>query len=159
MVNIPELSMDAIAENDMCFGCGKANPIGLKLKFSKDRDSVKAKFIPTENHQGWPGYAHGGVLMSVIDEAIGWVTFLANVYNVTAKIEVRLKSMARLGEPLIVTARITSQSKRLLETEVDLKRKDGTLVAEAKSIQFIVNTTEDESLPTISRRMARRIDG
>ncbi len=149
--------MDAITDNDMCFGCGKANPIGLKLKFSRDGDAVKAEFLPNENHQGWPGYTHGGVLMSVIDEAIGWVTFLSGIYNVTAKMELRLKSMAKLGEPLIVTARITSQSRRLIETEVNLKRKDGSLVAEAKSTQFIVNTMEDISKPSLSERLADRL--
>lgn len=141
-MEIPQITLDSITENDMCFGCGKKNPIGLKLKFHKDGDTVKAEFTPAEVHQGWPGYTHGGVLMSVLDEAIGWITHLANIYNVTAKMEVRLKSMARIGVPLIVSARITEQSKRLLETRAELRRKDGTLVAEATSLQYVVNTPE-----------------
>jgi len=158
MVTIPKISMDDIAENNMCFGCGKTNPIGLKMKFVRDGDSVKSEFVPNENHQGWPGYTHGGILMAIIDEAIGWVTFLTGVYNITAKLDLKLKSMAKVGEPLIVTARITSQSKRLIETKVDIKRKDGILIAEAESIQFIVDAKEAKGSPPISERMSERLN-
>jgi acyl-coenzyme A thioesterase PaaI-like protein len=137
-MEIPRLSLPKITGNNMCFGCGKDNPISLKLKPYRDGDIARAEFTPSEYHQGWPGYVHGGILMTLLDESIGWISFVNKIYNVTARMEVRLKSMARIGEPLIVSARIVKQSRRLLEIEADIKRKDGTVVAEAASIQYNV---------------------
>jgi hypothetical protein len=34
----------------MCFACGPANPIGLKIKFIVDGDECTAEFTPDENH-------------------------------------------------------------------------------------------------------------
>ncbi len=124
----------------MCFGCGRENPHSLKMTFTQDGDLTKSEFVPTECHQGWPDYVHGGVLMAAIDESIGWATYHANVYTVTAKIEIRLKSMARVGVPLILISRIAKQTSRTLEVEVQITRHDGSIVAEASSIQYIVKT-------------------
>ncbi len=137
-MDLPKLDLEKVSGNRLCFGCGKDNPLGLKLDPHREGDIARAEFTPVEYHQGWPGFAHGGVLMAVLDEIIGYAAYYANVYDVTAKIEIRLRSMARIGEPLIASARITKQSKRLLEITADLQRKDGTVVAEATSIQFIV---------------------
>jgi len=140
-MEIPQLNLPRIRENGMCFGCGKDNAFSMKLQPYRDGDFARAEFTPEERHQGWPGYTHGGVLMTVLDEIIGYASYYQNIYNVTARIEVRIKSMARIGEPLIASARIAKQSRRLLEIEADLKRRDGSVVAEASSIQFIVQTS------------------
>ncbi len=76
--------------------------------------------------------------MAAIDESIGWATFQKHIFSVTAKIDIRLRSMARIGEPLTIVARIAKQTSRTLEVEVQMKRQDGSLVAEASSVQFIV---------------------
>jgi acyl-coenzyme A thioesterase PaaI-like protein len=142
-MDLPRLSFEKIEAYDMCFGCGKANQHGLKMGFTQeDADTAQGEFIPRENHQGWPGYVHGGILMTALDEGIGWVCHLKNIYTVTAKIEVRLKSMARIGEPLIISATIKNQNRRLLEVEANAKRRDGSIVAEASSVQFIMQPSE-----------------
>jgi acyl-coenzyme A thioesterase PaaI-like protein len=137
-VDLPQLSLSKFENNGMCFGCGELNPHSLKMKSRSDGDTAICEFIPTEFHQGWPGYAHGGALMAAIDESIGYATFLKKVYCVTAEINVRLKSMASLQEPLTVFARVVKQTSRTLEVEALVKRQDGSLVAEASSIQYIV---------------------
>jgi acyl-coenzyme A thioesterase PaaI-like protein len=137
-MEMPRLSLKKIEKsNGMCFGCGQLNTHGLKLKFVLDGGSAKADFTPDECCQGWPDFVHGGVLMAAMDEAIGWVTVLHQIYTVTAKMDIRFKSMARIGEPLVVSAIITRQTKRLVEVEAQIKRKDDSVVAEANSMQFI----------------------
>jgi acyl-coenzyme A thioesterase PaaI-like protein len=137
-MEIPNLSMAKFDKNPMCFGCGKDNPHSLKIRFYMDGVVAKAEFIPTEYHQGWPGHVHGGALMAAIDESIGWATFQKHIFSVTAKIDIRLRSMARIGEPLTIIASIAKQTSRTLEVEVRMKRQDDSLVAEATSVQFIV---------------------
>ena len=139
-MDLPKLTLQKADRNDMCFGCGKDNPVGLHLKFYEEGDTVKAEFVPNENHQSWPGYVHGGVLSVILDEAIGKACFREKAYCVTAQLDICIKSMARIGEPLIASGHITRRSKRLFETEAELRRKDGTIVAEASSLQFVVNT-------------------
>jgi len=139
-MDIPQLTLAKVDKNPLCFGCGKDNPFSLKMKFYMEGDAAKAEFLPTEFHQGWPDYVHGGALMAAIDETIGWVVFQKRIYSVTAKIEVRLKSMARIGEPLTITSRIAKQTRRTLEVEVQMQRRDGSIVAEASSVQYIVKT-------------------
>ena len=63
----PELSISAC---DLCFGCGEKNPCGLKLKFDWDGRTASSHFTPTELHQGWQGIIHGGILTSLLDEAM-----------------------------------------------------------------------------------------
>ena len=45
-----------------CFLCGLENPVGLKLAFYEDEDNrVLARYVPDEEHQGYPGLMHGGI--------------------------------------------------------------------------------------------------
>ena len=137
-MEIPELNLEKVKANPMCFGCGRDNPQSLKMKFFQDGDTTGAEFLPREHHQGWPGHVHGGALMTAIDEAIGKAAFDKGIWAVTAKIEIRLKSMARIGEPLIVKTRIIKQTSRTAEVEARLNRQNGSAVAEALALLFIV---------------------
>jgi acyl-CoA hydrolase len=137
-MDIPELKLEKITENPMCFGCGKANPHSLKMKVFQEGGITKTEFLPNESHQSWPGHVHGGALMAALDEGIGWATFSKGIYAVTAKIDIRLKSMAHIGEPLIVSARITKKTSRTVEVEAQINRRDDSLVAEAAALLYIV---------------------
>ena len=56
-----------------CFGCSERNPIGLHLSFTMADGEVRAPFTPQAEHQGWPGFMHGGLVATMLDEAMGWV--------------------------------------------------------------------------------------
>ncbi len=143
-MEIPRLSVDTSPnEYRMCFGCGKDNPIGLKLKFQQDGKQVRAEFTPKEHHQGWPGYVHGGVLFCLLDEAVGYATMYTGNNAVTAKIQIRLKRMVQVGEPLVITASVKKNNKRLVETEASICLKDGTVIAEASSTQFVFSQRKE----------------
>jgi acyl-coenzyme A thioesterase PaaI-like protein len=137
VMEIPKINLEKMDSNDMCFGCGKKNEHGFQLKFRHEGRTATAEFTPMEFHQGWPGFVHGGAMMAVLDEAIGWATHFEDLFTVTAKIEIRIKSMARVGEKLIVSATIVKETTRTTEMEATLKRLDGSIVAEATSLQFI----------------------
>ena len=53
-----------------CFGCGQENPIGLRLSPHVDGDAVVASFVPKDDHQGWPGIVHGGIIASLLYEVL-----------------------------------------------------------------------------------------
>jgi acyl-coenzyme A thioesterase PaaI-like protein len=140
----PKLDITPPKEYDYCFGCGDANPIGLKLKFDWDDETrtASAEFTPNENFQGWSGYLHGGITACVLDEAMGWVAMFAGTSNVTARMQVRFRQMVPIGQTYIISCTVTKQTKRLIETEATLKDKKGEVFAEGTSTQFIVGTRE-----------------
>jgi acyl-coenzyme A thioesterase PaaI-like protein len=142
----PKIDLNPMPEYTMCFGCGKSNPIGLKLKFNWDEKTrtAAAEFNPTENLQGWPGHLHGGITSCVLDEAMGWAAMLAGFNNVTAKMEIRFRQMVPLNGSYIVSCTVTKQTRSLIETAAKLTDKNGTVYAEGTSIQFIASPRNGE---------------
>ena len=137
MVTLPRLSIDT-KRIDKCFGCGKNNPIGLKLSFQWDGEVARAEFTPTELYQGWSGIVHGGIIICILDEAISYAAFFNGMTCVTATVQARLKRPALIGEPLIITGSITRKTKRLAEAKAAICLKDGTLVAEGTATQIVI---------------------
>jgi acyl-coenzyme A thioesterase PaaI-like protein len=143
MESWPKLDLNTNRDYSMCFGCGQANPFGLKLKFEWDGTTARAEFVPGPNYQGWSGYLHGGVTACVLDEAMGWVATFSGLYNVTAKMQIRFRQMVPIGDTYIVSCSVKRQTRRLVETEAFLTGLDGQVFAEGTSTQFVVKSRED----------------
>ena len=65
---------------------------------------------------------------------------------VTASLEVRLKQPIEVGIPLIVTASVTRKSRKLIETRAKICSQNGTIIAEGKSKQFIIEEESGDSI-------------
>jgi acyl-coenzyme A thioesterase PaaI-like protein len=50
-----------------CYGCGRLNEHGLKIKSYWDGEEAVALVEPKPYHIGIPGYVYGGLIASVID--------------------------------------------------------------------------------------------
>jgi uncharacterized protein (TIGR00369 family) len=137
MVAIPKVTLNADLDEGFCFGCGRNNPIGLKLKFKWDGDTIRTEFTPDRTHQGWPGLLHGGILGTLLDEAMSNVAYATGNTCLTANINIRIRQPIKVEVPLFVTARITRLGKRLIETEGRVCLRDGTVVAESTAKQFV----------------------
>ena len=144
MINRPQ-AIDIEKGYSMCFGCGEDNPIGLKLSFQRDGKAVKAEFTPGKLHQGWADVVHGGILHSILDEAVSYAAIFEGLFCITAKMETRLKRPAIIGEPLIITAATTRKTSRLVEAEAKISAKDGTLIAESSATLFVISKKKDIS--------------
>ena len=53
---------------------------------------------------------------------------------ITARAEVRFRRPARIGEPLAISATVTSKAKKLLRPSATISRQDGTVVAEGAAV-------------------------
>jgi len=137
MVVLPRVSLDTDLNEGLCFGCGCNNPIGLKLSFTWDGDTLRTEFTPDKAHQGWPGLLHGGILACLLDEAMSNAAYATGNTCLTASINIRLRQPVKVEESLVVTARITRHRKKLIETAGQVCLKDGTIVAESTAKQFI----------------------
>jgi acyl-coenzyme A thioesterase PaaI-like protein len=102
-----EAPLDAARSDHHCFGCGDRNPIGLHLRFSRDEQGVSASFVPRPEHQGFEETVHGGIISTVLDEAMAQAIATAGIWAVTGEMRVRFRRPLRVGEAAIVTARVT----------------------------------------------------
>lgn len=50
-----------------CYGCGRLNEHGLKIKSYWEGDDAVARFIPEDYHIAIPGFVYGGLIASLID--------------------------------------------------------------------------------------------
>jgi uncharacterized protein (TIGR00369 family) len=88
-----------------CFGCGGANPSGMKLAFELDQDTGRAsgRFVLGSRYGGGGGasFAHGGVIAILLDEVMGKISKLAKERAVTAELNIEYR------KPVPVDAEIT----------------------------------------------------
>ncbi|SFL60646.1 PaaI family thioesterase [Halanaerobium salsuginis] len=90
-------------DDRMCFACGKENPISLALKFERISETeVEAKFTPQPIHQGYTGVIHGGILATLLDEAMAYAVGERGIKAFTAELNIRYKKPAQVGEKLVI---------------------------------------------------------
>jgi len=119
----------------MCFVCGMENPIGLKAFFYEDDDGrVIVKFTPRQEHQGYPGFMHGGIISALMDEVIGRVVTSLDIWAVTAKLELKFRKPVPLGEELTIIGEMVRLRSRSFEAKGELRLADGTLAVEGYGV-------------------------
>jgi acyl-coenzyme A thioesterase PaaI-like protein len=124
-----------------CFGCGDLHPTGLHLKAKvEDGLSISAEFTVTENHQGAPGLAHGGLLSLAFDEALGKLMWLLRAPAVTARLETDFLAPVPIGTTIYISARITGVQGRKVYSEAEgrLNGPTGAIAVRAASLFIIV---------------------
>jgi acyl-coenzyme A thioesterase PaaI-like protein len=113
------------------------NPLGLGLRFSKETPGLVARFDPRPGHRGPPGFLHGGIAATVLDEtmaSLGWA--LDDVPCVTATLELRYRKPVPLdGSALRIEAwRDRPEARRTQRVKGRLLLADGTVAVEASGI-------------------------
>src|SRR5215217_339770 len=125
MPDVPEPteidSFSIVRSDHGCFGCGDDNPIGLHLEFIRDREGVKASFIPVPEHQGFDDVIHGGIISAVLDEAMAWAAACAGFWAVTGEMRIRFRQPLNIGASATVTARVSGTRGRLVTTAAELQ--------------------------------------
>ena len=91
-------------QKNYCFGCGTNNPQGMRLKFAYDEDIRRfvCHFRLSKRYTGPPGHAHGGIIATILDEAMGKVNKLRHVIALTSQITVNYLKPVPLNKPLRV---------------------------------------------------------
>jgi acyl-coenzyme A thioesterase PaaI-like protein len=124
-----------------CFGCGEKHPTGLHLvAHVGNAMDITAEFVVSENHQGAPGLAHGGLLSLAFDEALGKLMWLLRAPAVTARLETDFLKPVPMGSKLFITAEITGQVSRKVYCSAigRLNSPDGEIAVRAAALCVIV---------------------
>ncbi len=114
----------------MCFACGEMNDRGLQMQFRREGDRTICDYTPCDYQQGFPGRMHGGVVATLVDEAMGWAVYHASAWAATARLNVRFRAPIRLDQPLRIEAWVTRDRARLIELRAEVRDTRGALLAE-----------------------------
>ena len=126
--------METAYETKHCFGCGRDNPIGLKLDMKLDSDRCVAYFTPKAEHESYGDRMHGGLTSTLLDEVMGDYVFRkAGKPAYTARLEIRFRSAIRIGETVKVEGWPEVHRGRLFIMKGKITHADGTPAAEAKA--------------------------
>lgn len=118
-----------------CFVCGENNPGGLRLNFEIDREkqTLKTTFVASSVYQGYDGIVHGGIISTLLDEAMAKLAYELGYNAITASLEIRFKKPVPILERLTVYGEITEVKRRIVKAKALVTKGDGTVLAAATS--------------------------
>ncbi|HEX9457238.1 MAG TPA: PaaI family thioesterase [Candidatus Acidoferrum sp.] len=122
-----------------CFGCGGDNAGGMKLTFDQDNKNrrIVGRFVLGERYQGGGGFAHGGIIAVLLDEAMGKVCRFREVRAVTAELTVEYLKPVKVQHEIIVEGRETEQKGRNIFMTGEIRDADGLVLARSRA-RFVV---------------------
>jgi len=125
--------------NNPCFGCGGANPSGMKLAFEQDdaRQRIVGRFRLGEVYQGGSGFLHGGIIALLLDEAMGKAARFHAEHAVTAELRIEYKRPIPAGSEIVVEGFVTRREGRQLYHEGEIRNEAGDLLARGEG-RFVI---------------------
>ncbi len=129
---------NAFVDNKRCFVCGKANAAGLQIEYRTDpgRGESHADIVIPERFQGWENIVHGGILATVLDEAMIYAAGALGHKCVTGEITVRFVKPASTETGYTLEGRTLEDKGRIILAESVLLDAAGEEVAKAAGKLF-----------------------
>src|SRR5215469_3746271 len=127
-----------------CFGCGPANPQGLHLIFTTDTTHLDhptaiTHFQLDRNHEGPPGHIHGGIVATLLDEAMSKLNRPLNVLAMTRHMEVDYLRPVPLYQTLTLISRHVRRDGRKLFHQAEIQTANGEVLARSKGLFIVVD--------------------
>ena len=121
-------------QKNFCFGCGKNNLDGMHLRFTYDeeRDCFVCRFRLGKRYTGPPAHCHGGIIATLLDEAMGKVNKLRHVVALTSEITVNYLKPVPLNKPLRVESREVEVKGRKHINMAEILNEKGEVLARSR---------------------------
>jgi uncharacterized protein (TIGR00369 family) len=128
-------------KKNWCFACGKDNPQGMHLKFSFDgeRRHFVSHFRLSKRYTGPPGHCHGGIIATILDDAMSKLSKLRDVIAATSRMNVEYLKPVPLHKPLRVECREISKRGRRLTRVAEIMDQTGTVLARSRGVFVIID--------------------
>jgi acyl-coenzyme A thioesterase PaaI-like protein len=137
------MELNDTTDYQLCFACGQRNPSGLKMIFRLEEGSIVSDFRPLREHQGFPGVIHGGIVATILDEALNRTTMLTEhpAWTMTGRLEIRYRRYVPYGPLLRVKATLGKQRGRMIQASGMLTFADDeeTVLADAQGSFMALN--------------------
>lgn len=118
------------APHTACFGCGPANPKGLRIRSFASGDEVVAEWTPEAHHEAFPGILNGGIIGALFDCHCNWTAAHhlmrragadAPPCTVTADYAVKLMRPTSSTAPVRLRARVVESTEDRAVVEASLE--------------------------------------
>ena len=128
-------------QKNLCFACGKNNPDGMLLRFTYDkkRNCYVCRFRLGERYTGPPGHCHGGIIATILDEAMGKVNRLRQVVALTSEITVNYLKPVPLHKPLRVESREEKVTGRRHINVAEILNQKGEVLAQGRGLFIAID--------------------
>ena len=122
------------APNNACWGCGPANPDGLRIRSFPKNGEVVAEWKPQKKYEAFPGVLNGGVIGTLLDCHCNWTAAYHLMKRngldhppctVTAEYTIKLLRPTPTDKPIHLVARV-------VESTADRAIVEGELIAHDK---------------------------
>lgn len=123
--------MKEILKYDGCFVCGDLNKIGLKARFFYKDNLATSEITADQRFEGYQGIYHGGIISTVLDEAMIKAILAEDKFAVTAEITIRFHHPINTGDKLKIIGRVKETRGKIFYTEAKAIRNDSEVVASA----------------------------
>jgi acyl-coenzyme A thioesterase PaaI-like protein len=117
------------APQNRCFGCGPANPKGLRIRSFEDGNGLTAEWTPEPHHEAWPGALNGGIVGALLDCHSNWTAAIHLMHRegsdtlpstVTAEFHVKLLRVTPTNGPITLRARVVESTGSRATVEAEL---------------------------------------
>ena len=128
-------------QKNYCFACGLNNPDGMRLKFTLDEESKRAicRFRLGKRYTGPPGHCHGGIIATILDDAMGKVNKLRHVVALTREMTVEYIKPVPLYKSLRVEGREVEVKGRTHVNVAEIFNDKDELLARSKGIFIAID--------------------
>jgi len=107
-------------DDHYCFACGKENPAGLQVRVDRDDGRCRLLWNPKREFQGFREILHGGIISTLLDEAMAHAVLSVRGGTATAEIRVVFEKPVNTAEEITVEARVEEEKRRLLRASAEL---------------------------------------
>ncbi len=94
-----------------CFGCSPRNPQGMLMEFriNENRDSVMSWYTVPDHLCGWGEMVHGGIVSTMLDEAMGWAClFILRKLLLSKTLNVEFHKPVLIGKKIRVAGSVNN---------------------------------------------------
>ena len=127
-----------------CFGCGPLNPQGLYLHFVVDSAdpaaiTASAAIQLTATHEGPPGCVHGGIVATLLDEAMSKLNRPLELVAMTRHMEIDYLRPVPVGAQLKIVSRHVRRDGRKIFHAAEVVGPSGKVLARAKGLFVVID--------------------
>ena len=119
-----------------CFACGVDNNIGLKLKFIYNGKGAEAIFSLSTDYCGYPNIIHGGIVATILDEAMAKIIINTGIEAVTHDMSVVYKKSLNPNKKYRVFGEIIETKRRIIKSKSVIFDMEENIIATAEARYF-----------------------
>jgi uncharacterized protein (TIGR00369 family) len=130
-----------------CFVCGRDNAAGLNVTFHRSGSIVTANFSGDNRHVGFPQQLHGGIISSLLDEAMGWAAVSAAAKMVqTWEITIRFHRALPPERSVRVEAWVEEKKSRYVLAAGRILDEQGNIYARGSGKYFRLSDAQEKEI-------------